>query len=245
MSTFRNLSAIPTSFGWLLRHRVMVLALALLWGILMVIAPLAQLRAGLPEHLLYTAVVNLIFTLPAEFYLLPMLLAYLDARYNHHPANLLQDWRHTFESRWLKAAVARAVLYIAVSAGLAFFIVPGLLIILLLGWMPYYALLRGGSVTHAGRWSVQVMAREWRRVLLAALPIFAIYLALLFGVDRAAAHWGPEPSLYFRFRHPVFWLVYVVSAVINIWSGMAFLALFHDVENELMLKAQDPDQRRK
>ncbi len=211
----------------------------------MTLAPYVQIKAGIPAHLIPTGIVNMAFTLPIDFFLLPMLMAYVDAEFHHHPANPLQEWRKTFEARWLTAAGARVLLYVLSTLGLMAFIIPGLVVILLLGWMPIYTLLRGGTVAHAARWSTRIMVQEWRRVLLAILPIFAIYLGLLFCLDLVLVHWGPEPTLWLRFRHPHYWLTSFISAAVNIWLSLALLALFHRVENEAMLKSEDPDQRRK
>lgn len=245
ISTLKNLSAIPTSFSWMAKHRGLVVGLSAFWALLMTLAPLVQMHAGIPPNLVFTSIVNMAFTLPIDFFLLPMLVAYVDAEFNQHPANPLQDWRKTFEVRWLKAAGARVLLYVLSTLGLMAFFIPGLVVILLLGWMPVYTLLRGGTIAHAARWSTKIMTQEWRRVILAILPIFAIYLGLLLCLDLALVHWGPEPTLWLRFRHPYFWLASMISAAVNIWLSLALLAIFHRVENEAMLKSQDPDQSRK
>jgi len=248
-STLQNLSAIPTAFRWMVRHRGLVLSLALVWAVLKTLAPLAQMRVGIPDNLLMTMTIDMVFTLPVVFYFLPMLLAYVDAVHNRHPANPLQDWHKTFESRWLVAAGAQVFLHVLACLGFIALFLPGLVVYLFLGWMPTYALLRGGSIQHATRWSVRIMAQEWRRVILAVLPIFAIYFVAILGVilflGHALAHWKTEPTLWLRFRHPYFWISAFVSGVANIWLSLALLALFHRLENEAMLKSEDPDQRRK
>ncbi|MBP1626126.1 MAG: hypothetical protein H6Q00_601 [Holophagaceae bacterium] len=249
ISTLQNLSAIPTSFRWLLRHRGLVLGLSLLWAALKTLAPLVQMKAGIRDTFLLTMTVDTVFTMPVVFYFLPMLLAYVDAEFNRHPANPLQDWWKTFECRWLGAAGAQVLLHACACVGFIAFFVPGLAVYLFLGWMPTFALLRGGTIAHAARWSTRIMAQEWRRVLLAALPIFGIYFVmiacLVLVLGQAIAHWGAAPTLWLRFRHPYFWLTSFFSAAVNIWLSLALLALFHRIENEAMLKAEDPDQRRK
>ena len=82
------------------------------------------------------------------------------------------------------------------------------------------------------------MAQEWRRVLLAVLPILGIYFLLILALDVALTHLAPEPTLWFRFRHPYYWLGSLISAAVNVWMSLAFLALFHRVENDAMLKTE-------
>ena len=239
ISTLQNLSAIPTSFRWVVRHRGLVAGLAALWAILMTLAPWVQMKVGIPHQELTSAILVRVFTLPIEFYLLPMLLAYVDSEFHRNPANPREGWQRTFESRGAMAALAQLLLFVAVMLGTVAFIIPGVVIMILLGWMPMYLLLRGGSITHAARWSLSIMVKEWRRVILAVLPVFGIYVVLIFGLVFAITRGVPEHTLWLRFRHPYFWLFNLLTSAVNIWVSLALLAIFHKVENEAMLKSED------
>ena len=224
------LSVFSTGIRWLVRHPAPVLGIALFWTVLMIVAPWAQIKAGVPDEFPLTSVVNLVFMLPVEFYALPMFMTFVDAKSRQHPANLPQEWKSNFEARWRSAVAARVVLYLGTSFGIALFIIPGLIIFFFLAWMPVYILLRGGNLIHAARWSVQLMLREWPRIMVAALPLFVIYVFLILGLSHATATWGLGTDLWQRFHHPIYWLSYVLSAIINIWFSLSILALFQHVE---------------
>ena len=83
------------------------------------------------------------------------------------------------------------------------------------------------------------MVKEWRRVILAVLPVFGIYVVLIFGLVFAITRGVPEHTLWLRFRHPYFWLFNLLTSAVNIWVSLALLAIFHKVENEAMLKSED------
>jgi len=254
MSTRKNLLAIPTSFRWLSRHPLLILGVSALWAVLLTLAPYIQIRAHISPELTRTTILNLVLTLPMEFFFLPMLLAFVDAESHGHPSNPLAGWRSTFESRWGPAALARLILYVLTCVGMVAFIIPGVLIFVFLGWMPMYVLLRGGTVAKAARWSYLVMASELKRVLLGALPILVLYLAALLVLGTLGDKWAPQPTLretaswgnllqlWMHFHHPFYWVLSLLTAFVNVWMSLAFLALFHGVENEAMLKAQAPDQ---
>jgi len=213
------------------RHSLQTLGLGLLTMGLTALAPLLQLRAGLPDRPIFTLAMLQVATLPLELYFIPRLMLQLDAEAINAPQNLLTDWKATFETRWLKTFGAKLLLSLIVALGASCFVFPGLLVIVIFGWMPLRVLLRGETIGEGFRESARLMARAWPRVVSVSCVVIGVFLLATLLLAAPTAKFLPEPTLQQRITHPIIWASNFGAGLLSLWISAAFLALFHRVEN--------------
>jgi len=215
-------------FLW--RHPGWSLGLALLGTLLAALAPFLQIRTGLPDNLPVQAALAFAVVLPLDMYFLPRFLLAIDAEALNHPQNPKHEWRTTFESRWLRAIGAKAMLYLVVFAGSLCFILPGLVFMALYGWSPWRVLLRGESLRDSVRGSVLFMARWWLPVVLTVCTFMAVYLLLSMATVTLLARSLPQPTPWQRLTHPSIWVINFLIQGYSLWVSASILALYHRLE---------------
>ena len=215
----------------LLRLPWATLGLATLGMLLAALAPLIQLRAGLPGNdPMVTSTVIFVAVFPLELYFIPRFLMELDAQKVGNPLNALTDWKVRFEERWAKSFLAKLLLGVAAGMGLACLLLPGILVLLAFGWVPLRVLLRGESLLEAARGSLRTMAVAWRRMLFIASALIVVYLTLGLLVGFAQDCVLPDPTLRQRMLHPAIYLGNFIASLLSVWLSASFLALFQRLE---------------
>jgi hypothetical protein len=232
-----HLGALREGVGLFLRHPFLSLGLAFLAMVLTQMGPALELAARVGPTLVAQAVFGFAALLPLEMYFLPRLLARLDAETLDLPGNPASDWQARFEERWLRSFLARLGLSVAIGLGLLLFLIPGILVLTLFGWIPLRILLRGENLLEALRWSKSAMARHWPRIVQAVLAVILVALTYQLGagwlLDRvlppaAAPELGPDALL--RLKHPAFWIFNLLGGALNLWISCCLLALYHRLE---------------
>ena len=224
--------------GWALlrRHPGEAAALAALAMVLAQLGPALELAAGASPSLFLQPLFSFAGLLPLEMFFIPRLQAHLDAETLDLGGNPANDWRSTFDQRWLLAFLVRLGLSLVVAAGLLLFILPGIVLLTLFGWAPLRMLLRGDAPVAALRWSQAAMARHWPRIVQAVLAMMLVALSYQMGaswiLDRVLPPTDPDlgPGAWLRLRHPAFWLFNLVGGALNLWLSCALLALYHRLE---------------
>lgn len=206
------------------------LGLAALGMMLSALAPLLQVRAGLPDDLLVGSALTFVAVLPLEMFFLPRFLMAADAGAGPHPGNAPGEWKQHFEQRWLRAFAAKALLWTAAFLGLLCFILPGLLVLLAFGWAPLRVLLRGDSLLEAAKASLRIMARAWQRVVWATLVLVLAYVTLGLLLATGLSLFVPAATVKLRLVHPALWVGNFIATLLNLWFTACFLALFQRVE---------------
>ncbi len=235
-----QLGALSQGLALLLRHPALALCLALLAMLLTQMAPALELAAGAGPSLLLQPLFGLVALLPMEMYFLPRLLAQLDAEVLDQPGNPATAWRNRFEERWLLSFLARIGLSIVIGLGLLLFLVPGLIVLTLFGWIPTRILLRGDSLQDALRWSQGAMTRHWARIVQAVLAVILVALVYQLGAGWLLAHLLPAsppdlgPDAFLRLKHPAFWVFNLLGGALNLWISCTLLALYHRLEAAVM-----------
>lgn len=235
-----HLGALREGYVLLRRHPGHTLGLALLAMGLAQLGPALELAAGAPPNLLSQVIFGFVGILPLEMYLIPRLQARLDAETLDTHGNPSATWRDTFDGRWLKSFLARLGLGTAVFVGLNLFLVPGIVILTLFGWVPLRVLLRGDGLLEAMRWNRAAMARHWPRIIQAVLAMMLLGLIYLMGVGWTMSRLLPTtdpdlvPSALLRLRHPAFWFFNFTGGLLNLWLSCALLALFQRLEKAFL-----------
>ena len=228
-SSKTDLASLTEGTRHLLRRPWAVLGISALGMALAALAAYLQIRAGLPEDPLVDAALTFVSLLPLELYFIPRFLIAADAWDGLNPLNPRDHWRQHFEERWLRAFVAKALLAVATGIGMVV-IVPGLLVLLAFGWVPLRVLLRGESLLQAARGSVRIMARAWRRVILATMAIASVYLACVLALSYGVGHWVADPTARVRLTHPLIWAGNFLGSLLSLWLSACLLALFRRLE---------------
>jgi hypothetical protein len=234
--TLSHLGALREGFVLLRRHLVHLLGLALLAMVLAQLGPALELAAGASSSLVSRALFGYLGLLPLEMYLIPRLLAQLDAEGLNTPENPSGQWRETFDARWLAVLLARLGLSLAFFIGFSLFFLPGIVILTLFGWGPLRVLLRGEQLLPAFQWSRITMARHWPRIVQAVLAMLLVALLYLIGIGWAMSHLFPAldpdqiPTAIVRLQHPAFWILNLTTALLNLWLSCALLALYQRLE---------------
>lgn len=231
-----HLGALREGFSLLCRHLALTLGLATLAMALTQLGPALELAAHVGPSLLLQAVFGFVALLPLEMYFLPRLLARLDAEDLDLPCNPVTAWRDRFEERWWQSFLARMVLSAAIGLGFLLFVIPGLIVLTLFGWIPLRILLRGDTPMAALRWSRSAMTRHWPRIVQAVLAVILVALSYQLGagwllerlLPASNSELGPDALL--RLRHPAFWVFNLLGGVMNLWISCCLLALFHRLE---------------
>jgi hypothetical protein len=214
----------------LARHRGWALALVACSVVLSLLAPGLQLLAHLPDTPEVEILVRGTALIPLELYLVPRFLLALDAESLDHSENPAATWRETFEHRWLRAFGARVLLFLGVGLGLIFFLLPGLALLAVFGWVPLRVLLRGETLRQAAFGSARIMAKAWPRVVLNVALLGVLYLAILLFVSGLLGRFAPEPSTWVRLKHPLYWFAYALSGGMELLMSVLLLRLYQVVE---------------
>lgn len=230
-----DLASVPEGTRFLARRPFAVLGLACFGMLLAQLAPLLQLRAGLPNEDLVVMALTFVATLPMDMYLVPRFLVEADA----HAAGGAgtEAWTRRFEARWLPAVGGRLLLYLAAACGFLLFVLPMFAVFFFFGWGPLRMLLRDEGVADAARGSFRMMARGWRRVLPVVLLLALVFLTYLVVMEVLQArmvqiHLRPDelPSAWVRLTHPFLWAGNFLGTLLNLWTSAVLLALFRRVE---------------
>src|SRR5664279_1050911 len=240
-----HLGTLREGFALLRRHPVQMLGLALLAMVLAQLGPALELAAGVAPSLVSQVIFGFASILPLEMYIITRLQTQLDAETLDSPANPLTTWRATFDGRWLKAFLARLGLGMAVFVGLNLFLVPGIVVLTLFGWVPLRMLIRGDGLGEAMRWDRAAMARHWPRIIQAVLAMMLVGLVYLMGVGWVMSRLLPTtdpdlvPAALLRLKHPAFWVFNFTGGLLNLWLSSALLALYQRLEATVAMVAQN------
>jgi hypothetical protein len=207
------------------------LGIAFMGMFLAALAPLLQLRAGLPDDPVVDAALMFAGLLPLELYFIPRFLIAADAMAGQNPLNAPTEWRQRFEERWLRAFWGKLVLALFAGLGLSLLVVPGLMVLMAFGWTPLRILLRGESLAQAARNSIRMMANAWQRVLMATSVMAMIYLSCIAVLSYVVDRFIPDPTPLVRLTHPAIWLDNFAASLLSIWLSACLLALFRRVED--------------
>lgn len=229
-----QLGALREGTALLFRHPAHSLGLLVLAVLLGQLGPALELLAKTGNSLWAQFLFARVALLPLELYALPRWLSRLDAEAADDPSNPREGWLPGFETRWLRASLAYLLLFALGGLG-CLLILPGLLLFFFFGWAPIRMLLRGDPPSEALRWSGRTMLRFWPRIVQAALAVMAVgLLGVLLSVQTITAMLPagtPENAdALLRLRHPAFWLAGSLAGLVSLWSGAAFLALYHRLE---------------
>ena len=200
------------------------------------LGPALELAAGASPSLFLQPLFSFAGLLPLEMFFIPRLQAHLDAETLDLGGNPANDWRGTFDKRWLLTFLVRLGISLVVAAGLLLFLIPGIVLLTLFGWAPLRMLLRGDTPLAALRWSQAAMARHWPRIVQAVLAMMLVALTYQIGaswiLDRVLPPTDPDlgPGAWLRLRHPAFWLFNLVGGALNLWLSCSLLALYHRLE---------------
>jgi hypothetical protein len=168
---------------------------------------------------------------PFELYFMPRFILALDAEALNHSLNPRDTWKATFETRWLGASAAKALLYFAVGVGATCLLFPGLLILAIFGWTPWRVLLRGESLRAAAKASAALMAQLWPRVLLPFSAMLGVYLSAVMGAWWIQTRFLPDPvTPWIQLTHPTVWVIDFGGGLLNLWISASCLALYHRLE---------------
>jgi hypothetical protein len=230
MSPKTDLATLTEGLGYLARRPIATVGMAVLGMLLAALAPLLQIKAGLPDDDVVRVALAFACLIPLEMYFIPRFLAEADASPGDRILNPAKDWEHLFDERWMRAMGGRLVLYGGVGLGMVFFILPGLMVFFAFGWMPLRMLLRGEALGAAARGSLRMMLRAWRRVMLVVLALALVYLVYLMLLSLALEPLGETPSPWVRLTHPGVWVGNFLGALLNLWASACALALFRRVE---------------
>jgi len=225
-----DLASLKEGTGYLVRRPLAVLGIATLGMFLAALAALLQVRAGLPDEPLVDTALTFASLLPLELYFIPRFLIAADALAGQNPLNPPDQWRLRFEERWLRAFWGKAMLALATGVGLSLFIFPGVMVLMAFGWVPLRILLRGESLAQAARGSVQMMARAWRRVILATSAMAMIYLSCIVILSYLVGLSVQEPTARIRMTHPLIWVGNFFGSLLSVWLSACLLALFRRLE---------------
>jgi len=225
-----DLACLREGTRFLTRRPVAVLGIAALGTLLFALAAWIQLRAGLPDDQTVEQLVTFAGLIPLELYFIPRLMIAVDAQTGQHPLNLPEAWKQHFEERWLRACGAKVLVSLAAGLGLVLLVLPGLMVLMMFGWVPLRVLLRGESLLQAARNNLQMTLHAWPRVLLVGSAIAMVYLASTYGMDLLLDHFVPDAGPWARLTHPLVWVVDFAASLVNIWVSASFLALFHKIE---------------
>jgi hypothetical protein len=229
-SSKTDLASLLEGTRFLTRRPGATLGIAALGMLLAALAALLQIHAGLPEVPLVDGALTFAALVPLELYFIPRFLMATDAQAGQNPLNLPAEWKLRFEERWLRAFWAKALLALATGIGLSAFIFPGLLVLLAFGWMPLRILLRGESIAQAARGSVQMMARTWRRAVLATSAMAVVYLACILALSFLVGLKVEDPTARVRLAQPVIWAGNFVGSLLSLWLSSCLLALFRRLD---------------
>ena len=243
-SPLSDLSPIAAGTGFLWRHPLQTLGLTLLTVVLSFLGPVLQLWALLPDESMVSMILAVVAMVPLELYFMPRFILALDAEALDHPQNPENAWRATFETRWLAASGAKALLYFSVATAATCLLVPGILLLAIFGWTPWRVLLRGDSLGAAAKNSASLMVRLWPRVLLLFSVLIGIYLVAILGGVWFQSRLVPAPlTPWIRLTHPAVWTIDFMGGLMNLWISSICLALYHRLERLAQAPVPPPENQ--
>ncbi|MBS1766819.1 MAG: hypothetical protein JST05_05370 [Acidobacteria bacterium] len=240
--------ALLDGFRLLARRPAWTLGLIVLGTLLSQLGPALEIAAKAGNNALMGMALAWAALLPMELYFIPRWLSRLDADLLGDPQNAPAEWPKRFDERWLRAFAASLLVQALGGVGLLFLIIPGVVLLTLLGFAPMRVLLRGSRIGDAMRWSARSMARHWPPVMSAALAIlifaFAGSLALALAQNAVFARFGDAgPDAWTRLKHPFMWISQAIGAAALLWVSAAFLSLYQRLEKLTTLNPDSPDPR--
>lgn len=215
---------------WLAGYPLWTLALVAMGTLLDGLVPWLQVRARLQDTLEVQLALHLVALLPMGLGALPAFTARVDAEALDRPENPAAAWQATFETRWVRAAGARCLLWGAVMMGLALFVVPGVALLAAFGWAPTLYLLRGFPGDRSLKGSLRIMGAAGARVMFVALGAFLATQLLLWGLVALLRYDEVALAPGQRLGSLAFWLINGASSLLVVWLDAVLLALFHRVE---------------
>ena len=238
--------ALLDGFRLLVRKPLWTVGLVLLGTLLGQLGPALEIAAKAGENPVMGMALAWAALLPMELYFVPRWISRLDSELLDDAANPSAAWPARFDERWLPAFAAGLIVQILGGFGLLLLLIPGVILLTLLGFAPMRLLLRGGSIGDALRWSARGMARHWPRIVQAALLIlllaFGGALALALAENAVFARFGEAgPDAWTRLKHPLVWASQAASSLALLWVSAAFLSLYQRLEQ---LVAPPMDQPR-
>lgn len=194
--------------------------------VLSLLGPALQVGLKLPPGQVSDLLVRLVVLLPIELLLIPRFLIQLDAEVWDSPENPRNAWPQTFEERWMRLVGAKLLLGFGLAAGLSLLVLPGMVVMILFGWLPMRVLLRGEPVGQAGLESARLMRQAWPRAIPAVAAVFGIYLLAMLGVAFVLHALSPQGTPWDRLVRPAFWLAYGISGVMEVALSTALWAIY-------------------
>lgn len=240
--------ALLDGFRLLVRRPAWTFGLIVLGTVLGQLGPALEIAAKTGNNPLMGMALAWAALLPMELYFIPRWISRLDADLLDDPQNASAEWPKRFDERWLRAFGVSLIVQALGGVGLLFLIIPGVILLTLLGFAPMRALLRGSRVADAMRWSTRSMARHWPRIVSVALAIliftFAGSLALALAQNAVFARFGDAgPDAWTRLKHPFMWVSQAFGATVLLWVSAAFLSLYQRLEKLVTLNPDSPDPR--
>ena len=223
-------------FQFLGRRPWWTLGLVALGTLLSQLGPVLELLAKSGNNPLIALALAWVAVMPMELYFIPRWISRLDADLVDDPSNPAAKWPELFDQRWLRAFGASLLVQVMGGIGMLFLIIPGVIILTLLGFAPIRVLLRGDSMGDAARWSARAMARHWPPIVQIALAIllvaFAGTLAASLAQNAVFARFGTAgPDAWTRLKHPLIWSSQLLGSVTLLWVSASFLSLYHRLES--------------
>jgi hypothetical protein len=216
---------------YLRKHPFQVIGLTVLTVLLSFLGPVLQTWTALPDEASVSMALALVALMPMELYFLPRFMLFLDAEALDHPQNPRETWKATFESRWMRAFLAKTALFLAVGAGATCLLLPGVVLLAVFGWMPFRVLLRGESMREAAKSSALLTARLWPRILFPVSVVVGLYFLALYGALLFETWFLPDPvTPWIRLTHPAAWVIDFGGGLLNLWISATFLALYQRIE---------------
>lgn len=198
--------------------------------LLSLMVPALQITFRLPDSLATNVLLGITASLPMNLYLVPRLLACLDAEVKGDPANAAATWKEGFEGRWLLAGAAKVLLGVFVLLGLSAFVLPGLIFLFAFGWVPFRILLRGEGPLEAVRSSLALSFQNRVGMLAVGGFLGLAYFTVLLLVAFVVILNAPNPTPMDRLTRPLFVVSYAAGALLELGMSMALLGFFHHLE---------------
>lgn len=228
-------SALLDGLRFLRRRPAWTFGLLMLGTLLGQLGPALELLAKADRNPFTSMALGWAAALPLEFYFIPRWISRLDADQLDAPGNPAASFPGLFDQRWLRAFGASLVVQALGGMGLFLLVIPGVIVLTLLGFAPMRILLRGDAFGDALRWSAGAMARHWPRIIQAALAILLVAFACALGVALAEsaifARFGADgPDAWTRLIHPAAWGFQALGTLALLWLSAAFLSLYQRLE---------------
>jgi hypothetical protein len=213
----------------MLAHPAWTLGLVAIAALLSIGASALARHLGLPEQpepsdiaaIFKVSLVNMAVLFPLELYFFPRWILATDAHTPGETRNSKETWKQSFEERWAKVFLARILIAILAGIGFLLCIVPGFLVLLFFGWMPWRVLLHGEPMPVAAKAAARCMVLLWPQVLMAIAAILLIVFGCLELASNAASMFEHETGRY---------VSSILSQLTIVWMNAALLGLYQWME---------------